>query len=258
MSIINTFEALGDRAPIPCDISEADAVAMAFMEPGLTLTPLPFKHSPLLPNEIWIRVTHAGLCHSDIFNADLSWSKIGYYPLVTGHEVVGIVEKVGSAVAGCCDICNSCQQAYDNSCFNIKLTYKPYFGGYATGFQTRADFFYHLRDNMPGEAAPLFCAGLTVYAPLKEYVIAGMKVGVIGIRGLGHLGLKIASKMGCEVTAISTSASKEAEARSYGAQHFLNLKDPEQVHNAANSLDFILNTTTSFKIGELMQLVKPR
>jgi uncharacterized zinc-type alcohol dehydrogenase-like protein len=272
MSNLNTFEVLGDRAPIPCSIEEAQGVAMAFMDPGTTLTPLPFKHPPLLSTELRIRVTHSGLCHSDIFFSNQSWFKGGCYPMVTGHEITGVVEKVGSAVVGysegdrvgfgcnrdCCNTCNECVLGFDNTCSKKVLTYNPHFGGYATSFQARADFFFKLPDAIPGEAAPLFCAGLTVFAPLTDYTRAGMKVGVVGIGGLGHLGLKFASKMGLEVTAISTSASKEAEARSYGAHHFLNLKDPDQVKNASQSFDFILNTATSFSISNLLSLLKAR
>lgn len=272
MAGVTTYDILGDRAPVPCSIEEAQGVAMAFMQPGTTVTPLPFRHPEVLPKELRIRVTHAGLCHSDVFSADGSWSKHGIYPMVTGHEIVGVVEQVGSAVTGfsegdrvgfgvfrsCCDSCNQCVQGFDNCCLTKELTYQPHFGGYATSFQARADFFYHVPSVLPGECAPLFCAGLTVYAPLSDYVNSGMKVGVLGIGGLGHLGIKMAHKMGCEVTAISTTASKEAEAKEYGAQHFLNLKDPDQVKQAAHSFDFILNTATSFNISNLLQLVRPR
>jgi D-arabinose 1-dehydrogenase-like Zn-dependent alcohol dehydrogenase len=275
MSVVNTYQMLGDRAPTPCNIQDADAVAMAFMEPGTTVTPLPFKHPPLLPKELRIRVTHSGLCHSDILIAEGSWAKSGvpaFAPLVPGHEIIGVVEQVGSAVMAfregdrvgfgvyrdCCDTCIQCVQGHENNCASTVLTYPPFFGGYATSFQARADFFYHIPHTLPGEAAPLFCAGLTVFAPLSEFVRSGMKVGVVGIGGLGHLGLKIASRMGFDVTAISTSPSKEAEARSYGASHFLNLKDPGQMKNHIRNFDFILNTATSYSIKNLMTLVKPR
>lgn len=272
MATLNTFEVLGDRAPIPCSIEEAQGVALAFMEPGSDLTPIPFRHPELLTNELRIKVTHTGLCHSDIFFSNESWFKGGCFPMVTGHEIIGVVEKVGSSVTefsegdrvgfgcqrDCCNTCNECVLGFDNTCPKKTLTYNPHFGGYATSFQARADFFFKLPDSLPGEAAPLFCAGLTVYAPLSDYTRAGMKVGIVGIGGLGHLALKYASKMGLEVTAISTSANKEAEARSYGAHHFLNTKDADQVKNAAQSLDFILNTATSFSIASLLTLLKPR
>ena len=146
--VLNTFETLGDRAPVPCDIGEAHGVAQAFMTQGLEVNLLPFRQPPLLDNEVRIRVTHAGLCHSDIFISECKWSPNVNFPLVPGHEIVGIVEKVGERVTqftegervgfgtmrDCCDNCDLCYTGKDNLCLKKKLTYDPYFGGYATSF----------------------------------------------------------------------------------------------------------------------------
>lgn len=138
------------------------------------------------------------------------------------------------------------------------MTFNPHFGGYATSFQANASHFYHLRDDFPGQAAPLFCAGMTVFPPLLRHVRAGMKVGIVGIGGLGHLGIKFAHAMGAEVTAISTSATKEDEAREFGAHHFLNVRDETQLKNAQNHFDLILNTATSLNLAQDCELLKPR
>jgi len=268
----DTYQELGDRAPVPCSRDDADAVAMAVMEPGTTLTPLPFKHPPLLDDEVRMKITHSGQCHTDVFIGSCSWSDGVAFPCVPGHEMIGVVEKVGEKVSNfkegdrvgfgtlrdCCDNCAHCRIGRDNCCNKLVTTYDPHFGGYATGFQAKAKFFFHLPENIPGEAAPLFCAGITTYAPLKRNVLPGMKVAIVGIGGLGHLGIQFANKMGCEVTAISTSPSKEEEARSFGAHHFLNSKDPEQVKNAMGSFDFLMNTSTGTDLTADAMLLKKR
>lgn len=266
-----TYLALGDRAPIPCDIGDADGVAMAFMEKGTTVTPLAFRQPVLLDNQIRIRVTHAGQCLSDIFHSTEGWAKHGNFPLVAGHEIVGIVEKVGQKVThlhegdkvgfgcynDCCDRCKFCKRGADNLCPNSNFTYNPEFGGYATSFQSKADFFFKLDDSFQGENAPLFCAGATTFAPMQRMVRPGMKVGIVGIGGLGHMGIKYANKFGCEVTAISTTASKESEAYELGAHHFIHSKDPESLKKNARSLDFILETGAGMNLNMNFALLKP-
>ncbi|CAG9322725.1 unnamed protein product [Blepharisma stoltei] len=271
----NTFEVLGDRAPQPCAIGDAHGVAMAFMNPGTTVSPLPFRHPALLDNEVRINVTHAGCCHTDIFMSTQAWFPGGCFPLVPGHEIVGVVDKVGEKVSkfqpgdkvgfgtirDCCeeyDSCLQCRTGFDNLCPKKVTTYDPHFGGYATSFQAKGSFFFKLDESFPGEAAPMFCAGLTVFAPLHRDVVSGMRVGVIGIGGLGHLAIKFANSMGTEVTAISTSNNKQADAREFGAHHFINLRDEAQMKNAMGSLDYIINTATSYDITQCCSLLRPR
>ena len=268
-----SFQALGDRAPIPCDIGDADGVAMAFMEKGTTVTPLPFRQPPLLDHQLRIRVTHAGLCHSDLFASTEQWQAHGMFPLVTGHEIVGIVEKVGQKVtkfhegdkvgfgvfAGCCSSCYFCNTGADNLCAEMSFTYLPSFGGYATSFQNDAAFFFKLHEEFQGALnAPLFCAGATTYSPIKRFARPGMKVGIVGIGGLGHMGIQYAKAFGCEVYAISTTAAKEEEARKLGAHHFIHSRDPEQLKKNARSLDFILETGSSMNLNMNFALLKPR
>ena len=267
-----TFIVLGDRAPVPCDIGDADAVAMAFMEKGTTVTPLPFRQPPLLDKEVRIKVTHSGLCHSDIFHSTEGWGAHGCFPLVPGHEIVGIVEKVGEKVtkvevgdkvafgcfSDCCDSCYLCKKGHDNFCAKRDFTYNPYFGGYATSFQSRGDFFFKLQDSFDGADAPLLCAGITTYNPLIKHARPGMKVGIVGIGGLGHLAIQYANKMGCEVTAISTSPNKEEEAKGFGAHHFINSKDPESLQRNERTLDLILDSSTGLNLRQNFKLLKPR
>jgi D-arabinose 1-dehydrogenase-like Zn-dependent alcohol dehydrogenase len=269
---MTTYAVLGDRAPVPCDVGDADGVAMAFMQKGTKVDPLPFRHPPLLDKEIRIRVTNAGLCHSDILTSTEGWGAHGNFPLVTGHEIVGIVEKLGEKVtkfqqgdrvgfgcfSGACDNCRLCHTGFDNLCDKRSLTYNPAFGGYSTSFQNNSEFFFKLYDEFPGESAPLFCAGATTFAPLLRHARPGTKVGIVGIGGLGHMGIKYANKFGCEVTAISSTASKRQEALDLGAHKFINSKDPEDLKKNARSLDLILDTASVLNLGVDSNLLKPR
>lgn len=272
---VSTYTVLGPKAPTACEEAEATAFAQAIMTPGTTLTLLPYKPAPLDAHELRIRVTHAGLCHSDVFHATQRWFDFIAVPLVPGHEIVGIVTDLGSGVTDfavgervafgtirdCCSspTCQSCVSGHENYCPKVVFTYNPHLGGYSTSFQGRDYFFTRVPENIPSEvAAPLMCAGITVYNPLAKHVRPGMKVGIQGIGGLGHLALQIANKMGAEVTAISTSAAKEAAARTLGAHHFLISRDAEQMKAAAGSFDFILLTATSFDVNAYVNLLKPR
>jgi D-arabinose 1-dehydrogenase-like Zn-dependent alcohol dehydrogenase len=271
---VSTYEVLGPKAPTPCGEAEATAFAQAIMQPGTTLSVLPYKPAPLDVHEVRIRVTHAGMCHSDVFNATQRWFDFIGLPLVPGHEIVGIVTDLGSAVSDfavgdrvafgtvrdCCSgaTCRMCSTAHENYCPKATFTYNPHLGGYSTSFQGRDFFFTKVPDNIPSEvAAPLMCAGITVYNPLAKHVRPGMKVGIQGIGGLGHLALQFANKMGAEVTAISTSASKEALARSLGAHHFLVSTDEAQVKAEAGTFDFILLTGTSYNADMFIGLLRP-
>ena len=137
---------------------------MAFMEKGTTVTPLPFRQPPLLDHELRIRVSHAGLCHSDLFVSTEQWQAHGMFPLVAGHEIVGIVDKVGEKVTkfhegdkvgfglftGCCSSCHFCKTGADNLCAEKGLNYPPAFGGFATTFQQDASFFFKLHEEFQG------------------------------------------------------------------------------------------------------------
>lgn len=273
--IKDPFKALRERAPVLCDISEAHGVAMAALVPGTTLTPLPFRHPNLLPTELRIRVTHTGMCHSDVNETSLKWRQSFFFPCVPGHEIVGIVERRGDAVEdfkigqrvgfgvfrGCCENCSDClycSTGDDNSCPQRAPTYGPHFGGYATSFQAPASYFFALLDEFSGLSAPMFCAGATVYEPLKLYTTPGQRAAIVGIGGLGHIALQFANKMGLDVTAVSTADSKRDEARALGANSFINTQNRAEWSAAIGKFDFVLVTAQNYSISKCLDLAKNR
>jgi uncharacterized zinc-type alcohol dehydrogenase-like protein len=182
--------------------------------------------------------------------------------LVAGHEVVGNVTQIGAEVTGIkigdrlgfgwisnsCRVCDACLRGEENIC---RQGYKGLIvgnhGGFGNKLRACADFAYKIPDNLDSaSAAPLLCAGITVYNPLRTYIkYPGAKVGVLGIGGLGHLAIKFAEAMGAEVTAFSTSSDKEAEAKEFGAHYFYNWKNTEQIKAASGTLDLLLCTVSS-------------
>jgi uncharacterized zinc-type alcohol dehydrogenase-like protein len=198
-------------------------------------------------DEVLVRITHCGICHSDVHLADGDWGD--FFPLVPGHEVVGEVERgrdlePGTRVGvgwqcGSCGTCEWCQAGKEVVCPDNLATCMGHYGGFASHVIAQSRFVFPLPAGLDSAAtAPLFCGGATVYTPLRQFGDPGARVAVIGIGGLGHLAVQFAGRMGYEVTAVSTREDKEAEARSYGASHFL-VGDP-----GPRSFDLILNTTT--------------
>ena len=200
-------------------------------------------------HDVLVRVQFCGICHSDVHLADGDWGEV--YPLVPGHEVVGEVVDLGMGVRRLrrgarvgvgwqCDSCGDCEwcKAHEEVlCATHKATCMGHHGGFADHVVANERFAIPLPAGLDGAAAaPLMCGGATVYTPLREWSREGSRVAVVGIGGLGHLALQFASKMGRHVTAISTRADKEAEARSFGAHEFL-VGTPEP-----GRYDAILNT----------------
>jgi uncharacterized zinc-type alcohol dehydrogenase-like protein len=235
--------------------------AYASLKPGEKLQPWEYEPAPLGSNDVEIAVTHNGLCHTDIHMRDNDWN-VSKFPLVAGHEVVGNVTQIGAGVTGIkigdrlgfgwisnsCRVCDACLRGEENIC---RQGYKGLIvgnhGGFANKLRACADFAYKIPDNLDSaSAAPLLCAGITVYNPLRTYIkYPGAKVGVLGIGGLGHLAIKFAEAMGAEVTAFSTSSDKEAEAKEFGAHYFCNWKNTEQIKAASATLDLLLCTVSS-------------
>lgn len=195
-----------------------------------------------------------------------------------GHEVVGKVVAVGGSVTslalgdmvgfgpqrGSCGTCSVCAAGDEHLCRGFTGLYDPKFGGYATSITVNAAFAFKIPaalctpEALP-RVGPLLCAGVTTFAPLSRHAKAGARVGVVGIGGLGHMGLQYAAAMGCETWAISTSAAKEAEARSFGAAHFLVSTDAAACAAAEGSFDFILCCASgNFDTDAYMKLLKPR
>lgn len=219
-----------------------------------------YEPSPLGAFDIEVRIECCGLCHSDLHVIDDDWG-ISRYPLVPGHEIVGRVAARGAGVdwlepgervgigwqrSGCL-LCEHCLRGAENMCPGRRSTCIGHHGGLADAIRTDARFVYPIPDALPSAAAaPLLCAGATVYAPMRRYALhPAMRVAVLGIGGLGHLALQFAAAFGCEVSALSSSPDKEEEARGFGAEHFLCTADGEALAGARAGFDFILSTTVA-------------
>lgn len=243
--------------------------AFAAMAPREELRPFTYEVAPLGPFEILVKVTHCGLCHSDIHLIDDDWKR-SKYPLVPGHEIVGTIVKKGSGVdnrkvgerigvswiRSSCLCCPSCLEGDTNICPQKTTTCNGNYGGFADHMIADSRFAFPIPEGLKSaDAAPLLCAGATMYAPLSRHGIQGNhSVAVIGIGGLGHLGLQFANKLGCEVTAISHSTNKEAEAKSFGAHRFMTLHNP-----SLSQFDFILSTVSAdLDWNLILTLLKPK
>lgn len=211
------------------------------------------------PTQVKIRIHHCGICHSDIHLIDNDWG-MSRYPLVPGHEIIGTVIETGSQVtrlkmgmvvgvgwqAGSCGTCEWCQSGQEQLCQRSQPTCVGRPGGFA--HETLADerFAIPIPDGLAqAEAAPLLCAGITVYSPLSRHVPKPASVGVVGIGGLGHLAVQFASVMGHKVTALSSSADKEPQTRQLGATAFIDTSAPSAMKSAYNSLDYVLVTVSA-------------
>ena len=217
------------------------------------LSPFSYDAPALGPTDILIRITHSGLCYTDVYMIDNAWNR-STYPLLPGHEIVGIVVQKGSQAAcnlgdrvgvswvrSSCLACPECLQGETNVCQNKTGIYnKGRFGGFADHVIADSRFSFLIPHNLDSaHAAPLLCAGATVYAPaVRHRLQPRQSVGVIGIGGLGHLALQFYCAMGCIVSAISSTAAKEAEAKRFGAEHFYTFKDPPK----PLQFDFLLCT----------------
>jgi alcohol/geraniol dehydrogenase (NADP+) len=222
------------------------------------LEPFSYEPKPLGPSDVEVKITHCGICHSDIHLIDNDW-QMSSYPFVPGHEVVGIISEAGQYAvvkkgqrvgigwqSASCMECEWCIKGEENFCIRQEATCVGRNGGYADKIRVDSRFAFPIPQSLSSEeAAPLLCGGITVYSPLRRYVTPPMKVGVIGIGGLGHLAIQFANAMGCEVTAFSTSPEKKEEARKLGAKHFVLTSDSEQMKKVTNSLDFILFASTT-------------
>ena len=235
--------------------------AYAALQPKEKLQLWKYEPAPLKDNDIEIRVTHNGLCHTDIHMRDNDWG-VSQFPLVAGHEVVGMVTEVGKNVTtlqkgdrvglgwirDSCRVCYHCLQGEENVCkqgFTGLIVGNH--GGFADRVRSTADFAYKIPDALDSaSAAPLLCAGITVYTPLRTYIkYPGMKVGIVGIGGLGHLAIKFARAMGAEVTVLSSSPNKEAEAKDFGAHHFYKWGTAEEMKKLTGSLDLLISTSSA-------------
>jgi uncharacterized zinc-type alcohol dehydrogenase-like protein len=227
---------------------------------GAELLPYKYDPGPLDDHEVEIKITHCGICHSDIHLILNDWG-ISEYPFIPGHEVVGTVAAIGSRVknlatgqrvglgwqSGSCGDCEWCSRGLENLCPSIQATCVHRNGGYADRVRANAHFVLPIPEALESaNAAPLLCGGITVYSPLRQHGInPASRVGVIGIGGLGHIALQFARAFGAEVTAFSTNVEKEQEAYSLGAHHFVNSRETKALQAVAGKFDLILNTANA-------------
>ncbi|KAK2978739.1 hypothetical protein RJ640_003898 [Escallonia rubra] len=234
-----------------------------------TLSPFNFSRRATGDEDVKVKVLYCGICHSDLHSVRNERGN-SQYPMVPGHEIVGIVMEVGSKVqkfkvgdkvgigcmVGSCRSCNKCTNNLENQCRKMVLTYRStYFdgtrtyGGYSDIIVANEHFVVRWPDNMPLDAgSPLLCAGITTYSPLKYFGLdkPGMHVGVVGLGGLGHVAVKLAKAFGTQVTVISTNPAKKQEAIEHlGADFFLVSNDQDQMQAAADTMDGIIDTVSA-------------
>ncbi len=237
--------------------------------PTSLLEPFDFERREPGPRDVLIEILYCGICHSDIHQARDEWGG-AIFPMVPGHEIVGRVTRVGSEVrkfkagdlagVGCfvdsCRTCESCRAGLEQYCEgHVAWTYNgteqdgktPTYGGYSTQIVVDESYTLKIPANLPlANAAPLLCAGITTYSPLRHFNVGpGQRVAVVGLGGLGHMAVKLAASMGAEVTVLSTSKTKEADARRLGAQDFVVSLDPKNLDDLANRFDFILDAVSA-------------
>lgn len=233
------------------------------------LAPFSFERRDLRPDDVQLEILYCGVCHSDLHTARSEWG-LAVYPCVPGHEIVGRVTNAGEnvkkfkagdlAAVGCmvdsCQQCNNCKQGLEQYCeTGMTGTYNSRdrvdgsntLGGYSNQIIVTEKFVLNISEKLPLEGvAPLLCAGITTYSPLRHWKVGkGHKVGVLGLGGLGHMAVKLAASFGAEVTMLSTSPSKEADAKRLGAHRFALTKDPEQLKGLSNYFDFIIDTVSA-------------
>jgi uncharacterized zinc-type alcohol dehydrogenase-like protein len=227
---------------------------------GAQLLSYKYDAGELGANDVAVKISHCGVCHSDVHLIDNDWG-LSKYPFIPGHEIVGTVTAVGSAVtdrtvgervgigwqADSCGICEWCRQGDENLCPNGQPTCVGRNGGYADSIRVNSRFAIPVPESLESEnVAPLLCGGITVYSPLRNLgVRPSWRVGIIGIGGLGHMGIQFAKAFGAEVTAFSTSKDKEEEARSLGAHHFINTRETNGYKKLGGSFDLLISTVSA-------------
>jgi len=262
----------------------SQATGYAAQKATTPLAPFHFDRREVRPHDVQIEILYCGVCHSDLHTARSEW-KGTIYPCVPGHEIVGRVLNIGKEVkdfrvgeivaVGClvdsCQSCSSCQEDLEQYCEQgATLTYNSRdrqdesvtYGGYSTQIVVDQKFVLHVpkefKEKDYAAVAPLLCAGITTYSPLKHWKIGkGSKVGVVGLGGLGHMAIKIAHAMGAHVVLFTTSPGKAEDAKRLGADETVVSKDATAMEKHAHSLDFIINTVAaSHNLDPFMALLK--
>ena len=231
------------------------------------------------PHDVAIDIKFAGICHSDIHTVKAEWGKPNY-PVVPGHEIAGVVSAVGAEVTkhkvgdhvgvGCmvnsCGKCSSCQAGLEQYCKpGATFTYNsidkdgtPTQGGYSQAVVVNENFVVRIPESLPlDKAAPLLCAGITLFSPLRHWKAGqGTRLAIIGLGGLGHMGVKLGAAMGADVTVLSQSLKKMEDGLRLGARHYYATSDPDTFRRLAGSFDLILNTVSAnLDLGDYLKLV---
>ena len=240
-----------------------------------------FERRELREKDVQLEILYAGICHSDIHQAREEWGP-AIFPMVPGHEIVGKVTAIASGVTkfkvgeligvgvfvDSCRKCDSCKAGLEQYCIEgMTGTYNTYerdgktvaMGGYSDSFVIDEDYAVHVPANLDlTGVAPLMCAGITLYSPLKNWKAGpGKKVGIIGLGGLGHMGVKFAVALGAEVTVFSHSPAKESDAKSMGAHHFVSTKDINNLKKLEKQYDLLLNTVSAdIDLEPYLQMLK--
>ena len=233
------------------------------------LGPFNFERREVGAHDVQFEILFCGVCHSDLHQVKNEWGAT-VYPIVPGHEIVGRVTKVGAHVkkfnvgdlagVGClvdsCRNCDNCKKGLEQFCRNgstgtyngkDKISGGVTYGGYSNQIVVDENFVLKVSEKLPlSNVAPLLCAGITTYSPLRHWKVGkGHKVAVVGLGGLGHMAVKFAASFGADVTVLSTSAKKEEDAKKLGAHHFALTKDADQIANLKSKFDFIIDTVSA-------------
>ena len=252
----------------------------AAMSASAEMTPWEFDRRDLGAHDVSLDIKYSGICHSDIHQVREEWGP-ALFPMVPGHEIAGVVSNVGSSVTkfkvgdrigvgvfvDSCRKCASCLKGLQQYCIEgMTGTYNqlerdgktPAMGGYSNIMVVNEDYAVSIPENLPLDGvAPLLCAGITLYSPIKHWKAGpGRKVAVMGLGGLGHMGVKFAVAMGAEVTVFSHSPSKESDAKAMGAHHFVSTKEADFNKKYIKHFDLILNTVSAeLDINDYLQML---
>ena len=233
------------------------------------LEPFSFERRSLRADDVAFDIAYAGICHSDIHQAREEWGT-ALFPMVPGHEIVGTVTEIGKDVTrfkigdrigvgvfiDSCRTCDNCKKGMQQYCYQgMTGTYNGYerdkktiaFGGYSNNFVIQQEYGLRIPASLSlSGVAPLLCAGITLYSPIRHWQVGpGSRVAVMGLGGLGHMGVKFAAALGAEVTVLSHSPAKEADARKMGAQHFVTTNNEDWHEPLRKSFDLVLNTVSA-------------
>ncbi len=256
------------------------ASGYAAQSPKTPLAPFSFERRDPREHDVKIEIKFCGICHSDVHQVRDEWFA-GIFPMVPGHEIAGVVTEVGSGVmkykvgdhvgVGCfvdsCRQCTECVAGDDNYCLvGMNATYNgrekdgtPTYGGYSDHIVVDENYVLRIPENLPLDAAaPLLCAGITLYSPLKHWGAGpGKKVGIVGLGGLGHMGVKLAHALGAHVTVFSQSMKKADDAKRLGADEFYAMSEPDTLKNLPGTFDLIISTVgVAMDFGPLLAMLK--